>query len=104
MEIGYGDNKVQKYCLDNRSASKKFGIKVAKRLRTTVAAINAATTMADVKSALPKSHWLKGNRHWQISIPLADGKSLILEPSTRKSREWAKCDSMIIKAIEDYHK
>ena len=104
MEIKYHNRKVRNYCLDNRSALPKFGTKVAKRLQITVAALNAASSMADIKAALPKSHWLEGDRHWQISIPLADGKSLILEVSNTESREWDKHDSVVIKAIENYHK
>ena len=104
MEIEYQDHKVQKYCLDNRLALSKFGTKVAKRLQRTIAVVYAASNMADVKAVLPKSHWLEGNRHWQISIPLADGKSLVLEALNKESREWAKHNSMIIQAVEDYHK
>ena len=104
MEFNYPNQKIRKYCLDSQLALSKFGTKVAKRLKMAMAVLSAATSMADVKSALPKSHWLEGDRHWQISIPLADGKSLVLEAVNKESREWAKHDSMIIKAIENYHK
>lgn len=103
MEIDYKDHKIRKYCLDNRLASSKFGIKVAKRLEHTMAILNAASNMAEVRAVLLKTHWLQGSRHWQISIPLADGKSLILETPNEETREWDKQDSIVIKTIEDYH-
>ena len=104
MDIGYKDNKICKYCLDNRLASSKFGIKVAKRLKHTIAVLNAASNMSEVKSVLPKTHWLQGDRHRQMSVPLADGKSLILETLNEETREWDKQDSIVIATIEDYHK
>jgi plasmid maintenance system killer protein len=104
MEIEYGDTKVRKYCYDNRVALSRFGEKVAKKLKKIIAILHSAKTMADVSAVQPKAHWLQGDRHWQISIPLADGKSLVIEPVRRESREWAKLDSIKIIAVENYHK
>lgn len=104
MEIEYGSDRIKKCCLDDRIALSRYGVAVSKRLKKIIAILYAAKSMEDVRAIRPRTHWLQGDRHWQVSIPLAEGKSLITEPSRKESREWAMLDSIKIIAVENYHK
>lgn len=96
MQIFYDNNKVRKYCTDNKQATKKFGDKTAKRLLKTLLFIEAANSLSDLINYPPFNfHRLKGDKKHLCSIDIEGRKSkwrLYLIP----------CDVDCISLVEDY--
>lgn len=104
MVISYDDDDMREVCHDLQVASKRFGKQVARKIHRKMASLDASATLADYIKLDVRSHWLEGNRHWEFSIPLALGKSLLLTPLNRTTRAHLEIDAMKILRVEDYHR
>lgn len=103
MNITYQTEGIKEACHDLRVATGLYGKQIAKKLHRKVALLNAATNLAHLMSFDNNAHWLSGNRHWQFSIPLAQGYSLILTPLDKSTRAPQDLEAMLIVTVEDYH-
>lgn len=103
MNITYQSQEMREACHNIGVATKLYGKQIANKLHRKVALLNAANNLAELMSFDNKAHWLQGNRHWQFSIPLAQGYSLLLTPLDQLTRAPKVLEAMIIIKVEDYH-
>jgi len=104
MIIEFNREEEEQLCTQQGIARVRYGVANEKKLHRIIAIISNAESLRDVRAVCPKAHWLEGDRHWQISIPLADGNRLILEPLAYTTREWHKIEAVRFIEITDYHK
>lgn len=108
MDIVYVDEKLKKLCHEEKTASKKLGPICAKKLRTRLADLDAATAIGDLVAGRP--HPLKGDRRGQFAVDLEGGVRLCFEPANDSvpkreddSIDWSKVTAVRIVYIGDYH-
>lgn len=104
MIIEFDRKEDEASCTKAGVARVAHGLANEKKLLRIMSAIAGAENMADVKAIYPRMHWLSGDRHWQLGIPLADAKRLVLEPLSYVTREWQKIEAAKVIGIMDYHK
>lgn len=108
MDITFRDSKLQKLCEQQSVAQKKLGQACARKLRSRLADLVAATSVQDLVAGKP--HPLKGDRDGQFALSLQGGVRLVFEsandPVPHKkdgSIDWAKVSVVCIVFIGDYH-
>ena len=104
MIIEFRKEGDRQLCTQQGVARVSFGIANEKKLLKVITTLNGSITLWDLKATHPKAHWLDGDRLWQVSVPLADGKRLIIEPLEYVTREWNKIIAVRFIEITDYHK
>jgi len=97
------DDDMKEVCHDIHAATRTYGKQIAKKLHRKVALLIAAESLSHFMSFDNNAHWLVGNRHWEFSIPLSKGYSLILKPIHKESKAPQDHFTMTIVTIEDYH-
>lgn len=108
MEIRFKDKTVRELCEKRAAAVKKIGDVAARKLRTRMEDLGAASTVAELEAGRP--HPLKGDRAGQFSVDLAGGWRLVFAPAhdpipTRPDggTDWAQVTIVCIEYIGDYH-
>ncbi len=108
MEITFAYSKLQKLCEEQNLAQKKLGANCAKKLKTQLAILGAASCVAELVIGHP--HPLKGDRAGQFAVSLEGGKRLVFEPNNDPvpltedgSIDWSKVTAVCIVFIGDYH-
>ncbi len=79
MELTFESVKIKKICENTKYATRLFGPKCATKIQSRIADIIAADNVADLVAGKP--HPLKGNRAGQLSISLAEGTRLVIQPN-----------------------
>lgn len=108
MEVTFKDKKLRKLCETQKEAQKKLGDKCARKLRSRLADLFAAETVAELSSGRP--HPLKGDRAGQFALDLDGGKRLVFESANDpvplkedNSIDWSKVTAIQVVFIGDYH-
>ncbi|MHC5717761.1 MAG: type II toxin-antitoxin system RelE/ParE family toxin [Nostoc sp.] len=108
MEITFADSKLQKLCEQQDPAQRKLGTNCAKKLRTQLAILGAASCVTELVIGHP--HPLKGDRVGEFAVNLEGGKRLVFKPdndpiplSEDGSIDWSKVTAVCIVLIGDYH-
>lgn len=108
MEILFKDKLLRELCEKKAVAVKKLGDVCARKLRTRLDDISAASRVTELVAGKP--HPLKGDRHGQFSLELAGGWRLVFvpanEPIPRRddaSIDWSAVTIVCIEYIGDYH-
>lgn len=108
MEIRFKDKLLRELCEKKAVAVKKLGDVCARKLRTRLDDIAAASRVTELVAGKP--HPLKGDRHGQFSLELAGGWRLVFvpanEPIPRRddaSIDWSAVTIVCIEYIGDYH-
>jgi len=108
MEIDFKDEKLRRLCEHRREAEKKLGNDCAKKLRSRLSDLEAATHVRELLAGRP--HPLERDRHGQFAVNLAGGKRLVFTPNHKPmpiddqgSIGWSQVSSIIIVFIGDYH-
>lgn len=108
MEITFGDRKLQKLCEQQDLAERKLGAKCAKKLRTRLADLVAASCVTELVAGRP--HPLKGDRAGEFAVDLEGAKRLVFKPDNDPipftedgSIDWSKVTATCIVFIGDYH-
>jgi toxin HigB-1 len=108
MEITFSDHKLQKLCEQLKIANKKLGKDCARKLRSRLADLEAATSVQDLVAGRP--HPLKGDRIGQFALDLQGGKRLVFESANDPipyqedgSIYWAQVTAVRIVFVGDYH-
>ena len=109
MEIGFKTKKLKATCEQSGLAQKQLGLKMAKKLRSRLADLNAALVVTDLCAGRP--HPLDGNRAGEFALDLVHPRRLVFvaddDPIPEKedgSIDWSQVSRVRITAIEDYHK
>lgn len=108
MEITFGDRKLQKLCEQQDLAQRKLGANCAKKLRTRLADLAAASCVTELVAGRP--HPLKGDRAGEFAVNLEGGTRLVFKPdhdpiplAEDGSIDWSKVTAVCIVFIGDYH-
>lgn len=104
MIVEFDSEEVKISCTQAGMARVAYGLANEKKLLKVMTALNSAKHLSDAKAIYASMHWLSGDRHWQVGIPLAGGHRLIVEPLSYSTREWHNIDSIKVICIMDYHK
>lgn len=109
MEIGFKDKKLKALCEQSSLAQKKLGAQMAKKLRSRLADLKAASVVADLCAGRP--HPLEGDREGEFGLDLVHPQRLVFiadnDPIPKRedgSINWSQVTQVCIIAIEDYHK
>lgn len=108
MEIHFKDKKLRELCEKQAVATKKLGDVCARKLRTRLADLSAASRVTELVAGNP--HPLTGDRLGQFALDLAGGWRLVFAPANdpvpRKddtSIDWSAVTIVCIEFIGDYH-
>lgn len=108
MEIRFKDKRVRELCEKQSAAEKKLGAACARKLRTRLSDLEAASRVSDLAAGNP--HPLKGDRLGQFALDLAGGVRLVFAPDndpcpTRPGGgiDWSQVTVVCIEYIGDYH-
>lgn len=108
MEIKFKDKHLQDLCNKRAVAVKNLGDVGARKLRTRLADIAAASRVSDLLAGNP--HPLKGDRQGQFALDLAGGWRLVFAPANEPiprrddaSIDWSAVTIVSIEYIGDYH-
>lgn len=108
MEIQFKDKKLRELCEKQAVAVKKLGDICARKLRSRLADLTAASRVTELVAGNP--HPLTGDRLGQFAVDLAGGWRLVFAPANdpvpRKddaSIDWFAVTIVCIEFIGDYH-
>jgi proteic killer suppression protein len=108
LDILFSKNEWKQLCEDERVAKRKLGAATAKKLRTRLADLRAASRVTDLIAGRP--HPLTADRAGQFAVDLAGGVRLVFEPSSDPppahddgSIDWRQVTAVTIVFIGDYH-
>lgn len=108
MEIHFKDKKIRELCEKRAVAERKLGAACARKLRTRLDDLNAASRVTELVAGTP--HPLKGDRSGQFAVDLAGGWRLVFVPrhdpcpvNKDLSIDWSQVTIICIEFIGDYH-
>ncbi|MBP6819986.1 MAG: killer suppression protein HigA [Acidobacteria bacterium] len=108
MEILFASTKLRELCEQQKKMQKEMGAACARKLRTRLADLAAATNVSELAAGEP--HPLKSDRAGQIALKLHGGDRLVFEsandptPKTQDDAiDWANVTIVRIVFIGDYH-
>lgn len=108
MNIGFANKKLRKLCEKSAVAQKELGTDCARKLKTRMDDLEAASCVADLVAGNP--HPLRGDRAGQFSVDLAGGWRLVFAPDNEPcphredgSIDWSAVTIICIEYIGDYH-
>lgn len=108
MDIEFSSSDLRALCEQQRLMTRQLGNNSARKLRSRLADIGAAASVAALTAGRP--HPLQGNRAGQFAVDLHGGKRLVFEPADNPApiREdgsiaWDLVTRVRIVFIGDYH-
>lgn len=108
MEIRFKDKKIRELCEKRSVAEKKLGTDCARKLRTRLDDLDAASRVTELVAGNP--HPLKGERKGQFALNLAGGWRLVFSSAHEEtpqredgSIDWSQVTIVCIEYIGDYH-
>lgn len=108
MDIHFKDKKRRDLCEKRLVAEKKLGAACARKLRSRLDDIVAATCVTELTAGNP--HPLKGDRFGEFALDLAGGWRLVFEAGhdpcpqrEDRSIDWSQVSIISIVFIGDYH-
>ncbi len=110
MDINYSTRRLEKLCNDSRLATKKMGANQAKKLRSRLDDLAAASRLADMRFLPGRCHELTGTLSKTLSLDLEHPNRLLFvsqeQPPPSKSDgglDWGAIEAVEITSIEDTH-
>lgn len=110
MEISFADKHLEKAFRDQRELVRKQGTVRARKLRQRYDDLQAADTLAIMRTLPGRCHELTGDRAGQFALDLDHPYRLIFAPDHDPipSKEdggidWTSITAVCIIAVEDYH-
>ena len=108
MEITFANGKLQKLCEQEAVAQRKLGANCARKLKTRLADLDAASSVVELVTGRP--HPLKGDRVGEFAVDLEGGKRLVFKPANDPipltedgSIDWSEVTAVCIIFVGDYH-
>jgi proteic killer suppression protein len=109
MEIDFLDKKLRNLCENQREATTKLGADGAKKLRTRLSDLEAASNVSELVVGHP--HPLEPDNLREFAVDLSDGKRLVFKPNheitplnEHNNTDWSNVTKIKIVYIGDYHK
>ena len=114
MEISVRDNRLKAALQDESVCKRRYGSKIAKKLKNRLAMLGAAASLADFwppKSGPERCHELQGDLAGTFSIDLDQPYRLLFVPIEEEAqpdrsdelKRWASIIAIEILKIEDTH-
>jgi len=110
MKIGFQTRKLERICSEKARGIKELGPNCARKLRTRLFDIKAATCLEDLRNVPGRLHALSADRTGQFAMDLEHPKRLVLEPVDEcdeaqkgKSLDWRQITAVTVVEIKDYH-
>lgn len=108
MDIDFKDKRLRELCEKQAVATAKLGKSCARKLRTRLADLKAASRVTDLVAGRP--HQLTGDRRGQFALDLEGGRRLVFEPDHNPipqrqdgSIDWSRVTKIRVVFIGDYH-
>jgi proteic killer suppression protein len=108
VKLSFKDKRIRQLCEQQAAAEKKLGAACARKLRTRLADLEAASRVTHLVAGNP--HPLKGDRAGQFALDLAGGWRLVFAPDHDPcparpdgSIDWFQVTAICIEYIGDYH-
>jgi len=105
VDISFASRKLAKLCSDPREATKALGADSARKLRSRLADLQAADTVAELVAGRP--HPLTGSRAGQFALDLAGGHRLVFRAAgqggSTTGPDWKRVTAIEIVFVGDYH-
>ncbi len=103
MEVSFATKSMQKCCSNEKAMRKRWGNKLARKLKQRLTELWAATTLHDISRVPPpRCHELKGKRKGQLSVDLDHPYRLIFKPDHAplpRKRDGGLDWDMVIKVV-----
>jgi len=110
LEILFCNSRLEKECCDSKTKRKRLGDERARRLGRRLDDLQAAATLAAMKTLPGRCHELIADRKGQLAIDLDGPYRLIFEPANEPlpldetgSLDWDRVTAIRILLIGDYH-
>ena len=108
MDVRFRNRKLRDLCETRIRAERRLGPDSARKLRSRLSDLEAATCVAELHAGRP--HTLTGARKEQIALDLAGGMRMVLSPDQEPyprhadgGVDWTRVTAIRIESIEDYH-
>lgn len=108
MQIRYKDKSIEGLCLEQKKAQRQLGAPCARKLRSRLADLMAASNTSELVAGNP--HPLKGDRVPEFSLSLHGGVRLCFVPDHDPipryedgGIDWSSVSCALIVFIGDYH-
>ena len=108
MEVAFANRNLHRICEDQREAKRQLGQASARKLRSRLADIVAASRLGDIPAGRP--HPLRGSRAGQFAVSLSGADRLVFEANDEPvptahdgATDWKNVASIRIVFIGDYH-
>ncbi len=111
MEIYFKTRKMQRACSTDKLMLKKWGKKIATKLKQRLVELRAVVTLEEM-GRLPaaRCHSLSGDRKGQLAVDLAHPHRLVFVPNhdpvpqtSEGGLDWSRVTSVLVLEITDYH-
>lgn len=110
MDIVFAEPGLSNVCNDDKAAKKSYGAAGAKKLRSRLDDLAAASTLAVMRNLPGRCHELKGDLKGQLAVDLDGGRRLVFKPAHDPvpSKEdggldWSRVTAVCVTQIGDYH-
>ena len=109
MEVRFAKSQLQKTMSSASALSKRYGTLGARKIQGRLSQLEAADSLADLRSLPGRWHELTGDRAGHLAADLHQPFRMILRPAEPVSRtddgglDWARITAVIITEIADYH-
>lgn len=109
MEVTFDDAKLQRLVERQDALRRKYGESRARKIRTRLATLRAAESMAELRPAPGRWHQLVADHAEQWAADLDQPYRLIVRPSEPVPRlddggvDWHVVTRVAVVSIEDYH-
>ena len=106
MDVFFKNMSIKRLCNDEKHMVKKLGRAVARKLKRTLADLNAAQNLQEVKTGHP--HWLRGKFDGCVAFSLDRAMRVVVYPLDGQSDQsgkilWSTVTSVRIDFVGDYH-
>ena len=109
MEVRFAKSQLQKTMSSASALSKRYGTLGARKIQARLSQLEAADSLADLRSLPGRWHELTGDRAGHLAADLHQPFRMILRPAESVPRtndgglDWARITAVIITEIADYH-
>ena len=109
MEVRFATSQLQKTMSSANALSKRYGTLGARKIRARLSQLEAADSLADLRSLPGRWHELTGDRAGHLAADLHQPFRIILRPAAPVpgtdggGLDWARITAVIITEIVDYH-
>jgi proteic killer suppression protein len=110
VELTFATARLQRLFESQKELRRAHGDRCAKKLKTRLADLRAASTLEEFRHLPGRCHELDGDRRGQLALELEGGKRLIFVPSSSDvHRADGGLDLSLVEAVRvievvDYHK